>query len=82
MGRLPDNPPPVKTAAVGLLIEYAIHLQGLGLIRIERAGAAPIPEQGTVPGEESARPGEVQRLLDVIAWVRVLPGERRGEERC
>ena len=38
--------------------------------RIERAGAAPLPDQGTVPGEESARPGEVQRLLDVIARVR------------
>lgn len=35
--------------------------------RFERAGAAPAPDQGTVPGEESARPGEVQRLLDVIA---------------
>ncbi len=44
-------------------------------IWVERAGAAPIPDQGTVPGEESARPGEVQRLLDVIARVRVLPGE-------
>ena len=44
--------------------------------RIERAGAAPIPDQGTVPGEGSARPGEVQRLLDVIARVRVLPGEK------
>lgn len=38
--------------------------------RMERAGAAPIPDQGTVSGEESARPGEVQRLLDVIARVR------------
>jgi len=38
--------------------------------RIERAGAAPLPDQGTVPGEESARPGEVQRLLDVTARVR------------
>ena len=38
--------------------------------RIERAGAAPIPDQGAVPGEESARPGEVQRLLDVVARVR------------
>ena len=38
--------------------------------RFERAGAAPLPDQGTVPGEESARPGEVQRLLDVIARVR------------
>ncbi len=36
----------------------------------EREGAAPLPDQGTVPGEESARPGEVQRLLDVIARVR------------
>jgi len=25
--------------------------------RFERAGAAPAPDQGTVPGEESARPG-------------------------
>lgn len=42
--------------------------------RFERAGAAPIPDQGTVPGEESARPGEsnreVQRLQDVVARVR------------
>jgi len=39
--------------------------------RIERAGAAPIPDQGTILGDESARPGEVQRLLDVGARVRM-----------
>ena len=38
--------------------------------RFERAGAAPAPDLGTVPGEESARPEEVQRLLDVIARMR------------
>ena len=59
-------------------------------IWVERAGAAPAPDQEGGPGGESARPGEVQRLLDVIARVRgelavaetkiaaqerVLPGE-------
>ena len=42
--------------------------------RIEAAGAAPIPDQGTFPGDESARQGEsgreVQRLLDIVAQVR------------